>query len=130
MNYFHDKHFTLDDANSALEEIKPLIREMIDLKANLDLKKYDIFRHQYFGGIGPNGTGAFPEEMERLVEIVRKISDEGILIKNIDTGLIDFPHLRRDGEEVYLCWKFGEGSINYWHPIDEGFPGRKDVSEL
>lgn len=130
MNHLHTKHFSLDEANDLLDEIKPLIEEMISLKRKLDSKGYDVFNHQYFGGSGPNGKGTFPEEMEKLVEIVKKISADGVLIKGIDSGLVDFPHLRNTGEEVYLCWKFGEGEIAYWHSMADGFPGRRTISEL
>lgn len=130
MTYLHDKHFSLNEANDLLDEIKPLIEDMIGLKKKLDSKGFDVYNHQYFGGYGPNGQGAFPEEMEKLIDIVKKISSEGVLLKGLDNGLVDFPHLREDGEEVYLCWKFGEGEIAFWHSIPEGFPGRRNISEL
>ena len=130
MSYLHSKHFTLEEANTLLDEIKPLVESMISLKKKLDIKGYDVYNHTYFGGSGPNGKGAFPEEMERLIDIVKKISSDGILIKGIDNGLIDFPHLRSGGEEVYLCWKFGEGEIAYWHSVPEGFAGRRNINEL
>ena len=130
MSYLHTRHFSIDEANNLLDEIKPLIEQIISLKKKLDAKGYDVYNHQYFGGYGPNGQGVFPEEMERLIELIKKISAEGILIKSIDNGLIDFPHLRKTDEEVYLCWKFDEGEIAYWHSIPEGFPGRRNISEL
>lgn len=130
MSNLHEIHFTLEQANDKLDSIKPLIEEMMSLKKKLDLKGYDVYNHKYFGGYGPNGQGAFPDEMERLVEIVKGISAEGVLLKGIDNGLVDFPHLRENGEEVYLCWKAGEGEIAYWHSIPEGFPGRRNISEL
>lgn len=130
MSNLHNIHFSLDEANTALAEVRPLLGEMIELKENLDEKGYDILHHQYFGGIGPNGTGAFPPDMERLVEVVKIISSKGVLIKNMNIGLIDFPHVRSNGEEVYLCWKYGEDNIKFWHPIPEGFTGRRNISEL
>jgi hypothetical protein len=130
MSSLHAIHFSLDEANSLLDEIKPLIEEMMSLKKKLDSKGYDVYNHQYFGGYGPNGKGAFPEEMEKLIELVKKISAEGVLLKSIDNGLVDFPHIRENGEEVYLCWKFGEGEIAFWHSIPEGFTGRRNISEL
>ena len=91
MSNLHSIHFTLKDANVTLNEVRPLLGEMIELKENLDEKGYDILHHQYFGGIGPNGTGVFPADMERLVEVVKIISSKGVLIKNMNIGLIDFP---------------------------------------
>jgi hypothetical protein len=127
---YHSRHFSLLEANKTLEEIKPLIEEMIRLKNELDREGFDIFRHQYFGGVGSNGTGEFPKELNRLVEIVKTISSKGVLIKGIGEGLIDFPYIRTGGEEVYLCWKAGEDNIAYWHRIPDGFEGRKSIEEL
>lgn len=130
MSYAHSLHFSVEEANSILDAIKPLVEEMINLKKKLDSKGYDVYNHQYFGGSGPNGKGPFPDEMERLVDIIRKISADGVLIKGIDRGLVDFPHIRENGEEVYLCWSFGEGEIAFWHTIPEGFSGRRNINEL
>ena len=126
----HDKHFSLNEASRLLENVKPLVEEMVELKGKLDDMGYDVFRHQYFGGLGQNGTGEFPQEMERLVEIVKEIASKGIIIKGLDEGLIDFPHICSNGEEVYLCWKSGEDTINFWHTIPDGFAGRKNIEEL
>ena len=126
----HDKHFTLDEAQGLVDELAPLITQMTKLKQELDKMGYDIYNHQYFGGSGPNGTGAFPEEMDELIAAVKLISSKGILIKDIDRGLIDFPHIRSNGEEVYLCWKADENRINFWHRIADGFAGRRGIEEL
>ena len=126
----HTKHFTIDEANNLLDIFKPDIEQMVELKKKLDLKGYDVYNHAYFGGSGPNGMGSFPPEMDRLVDILKKISAEGVLVKSLDNGLIDFPHVRSDGEEVYLCWKNGEGEIMYWHSIADGFAGRRNLNEL
>src|SRR5512143_3153069 len=107
----HKRHFTVNEANRLLGIIRPLIEQLAGLKKILDEQGYDIYRHQYFGGIGPNGTGEFPKEMEDLVDIVKKIASYGVVIKSIDNGLFDFPHIRSNGEEVYLCWQRGEGEI-------------------
>lgn len=126
----HGRHFSLNEANMLLIKLKPLVNSMLALKKQLDKQGYDIYRHEYFGGVGPNGTGEFPKEMEELVEIVKKIASEGVQIKSIDNGLLDFPHITRAGEEVYLCWKSGEAEIMFWHRISDGFAGRKKIDEL
>lgn len=130
MNYHYSIHFTLEEANDKLDNIKGDIEEMISLKRKLDQKGYDVYSHRYLGGSGPNGKGTFPEEMERLIDILRTLTGDGVMVKGIDSGLVDFPHLRNNGEEVYLCWKFGEGDINWWHSIPDGFSGRRNISEL
>lgn len=128
MNYA--KHYTLAEAQEKLEEIMPLLEEMVELKQVLDTKGYDVNKHQYFGGMGPNGQKAFPPEMERLVLIVAELNTQTIEVKDIGKGLIDFPALRPNGEEVYLCYLFGENRIATWHTITGGFSGRRPLDEL
>jgi hypothetical protein len=128
--YHHKKHFSLSEARTTLEGIRSDIERMVALKRELDDLGYDMYRHTFFGGIGPNGEGFHPPQLEELVVIIQSIVERGIQIKGIDNGLIDFPHIRENGEEVYLCWKVDESGIEYWHPIPDGFKGRRHISEL
>ncbi len=128
--YQHEIHFTLDEARNILPSIIPSLAEMRELKRQLDEKGYDLRIHRYFGGMGPNGLRVYPEAMEALVEIVKELNDRGIVLKDIERGLIDFPCVRSNGEEVYLCYYLGEPTINFWHRISDGFPGRESVDTL
>jgi len=130
MEYLHHRHFSLRTARNVVLQIVPLVAELVNLKRRLDALGYDLYRHQYFGGSGPNGEKAYPPELERLVAIAQELDSRGILIKDLDKGLIDFPCLRENGEEVYLCWMLGEPDIGYWHRIADGFEGRIPISEL
>jgi hypothetical protein len=129
-SYIHRRHFTLDEARKELTSVHALAARIVELKAELTQKGWDVRRHQYFGGMGPNGDGRFPQEMETLVEIIRGLERRGIIVKGLDEGLVDFPHIREDGEEVYLCWKVGENDIEFWHRIEDGFAGRRSIQEL
>jgi hypothetical protein len=126
----YTKHYTLEEAQRTLTEIKPMIEELVGLKKLMDEKGYDVFKHQYFGGMGPNGMKAFPLEFERLVAIVKDLGERQIEVKDLNKGLIDFPHVRTNGEEVYLCYLLGEPSIVTWHTITGGFLGRRTLDEL
>ena len=126
----YTKHFTLAQAQTELPNIIPIVSEIVHLKAELDRKGYDVMHHQYFGGMGPNGQKVFPQEMEELVLLVRDLNDRGIEIKDLDKGLIDFPTLRANGEEVYICYMLGEQTILAWHPIEGGFAARRPITEL
>lgn len=117
-------------AQEELKTVIPLLDELIGLKQKLDEKGFDIYRHQYFGGMGPNGQKYFPDELERLVVIAQEFDKRGIEVKGLDNGLIDFPHIRTNGEEVYLCYQAGESKIMYWHTLDDGFAGRQPLSKL
>jgi hypothetical protein len=57
---------------------------------------------------------------------IERIQELGCQVKDLDTGLVDFPTLFR-GVEVLLCWRLGERGIHFWHGVDEGFRGRKRI---
>ncbi|MEO6694000.1 MAG: DUF2203 family protein [Ignavibacteria bacterium] len=126
----HSKHFTIKEAKELLSEIKLQLFRIVKLKDSLNKSGYDIHRHQYFGGMGPNGTGKYPADLEELIKSVDEIIKRGIIIKGIDNGLIDFPHIRENGEEVYLCYLSGENDLEFWHGINDGFMGRKSIEDL
>lgn len=122
--------FSLDEAQHMLTSVRPKLEEIVHLKQTLDRKGYDVYRHQYLGGMGPNGQKVFPDEMERLVALLRELNEEGVEVKDFNRGLIDFPHKRSSGEVVYLCYLLGEQEIEAWHSIEGGFAARRPVSEL
>jgi hypothetical protein len=87
--------------------------------------------------VSGNGGGIPPEELARVAETVEReaeaiarcvndIHELGAVVKDLDSGLVDFPALRR-GEEVLLCWQLGEDEIAYWHEIDSGFADRRPL---
>ncbi len=63
-----------------------------------------------------------------LMSRVAELEDLGVRVRDIDTGLIDFPAIRF-GNTVYLCWRYGESEIEYWHNANEGFSGRKSLRQ-
>jgi hypothetical protein len=128
--FLHSRHFSLREARATLEEVRPLAEELVLLKQNLDRAGYDIRRHGYFGGTGPNGERHFPRDLERLVTILGRLDTLGVIVKGIDDGLVDFPHIRANGEEVYLCFRAGETDIRFWHSVEAGFAGRRPIEEL
>ena len=62
----------------------------------------------------------------KFYESVEILENTGVIVKSIDQGLLDFPAKRFD-EEVWLCWKYGETEIKFWHEKDSGFMGRKPI---
>ncbi|MGW8249066.1 MAG: DUF2203 domain-containing protein, partial [Anaerolineales bacterium] len=63
---------------------------------------------------------------EQMREIVDHIQDSGAEVKDVNSGLLDF-RSHREGREVYLCWRYGEDEIQYWHDLDAGFAGRQPL---
>ncbi len=130
MAYHHPIHFTLREAQEMLPRVIPPLRRITELKSQLDDKGYDIRSLQYFGGVGTNGTKPYPDQVIELVQIYRDLTTIGIILKDFDRGLIDFPSIRAGGEEVYLCYLLGEPEIAFWHTIEEGFQGRQTIDTL
>ena len=60
---------------------------------------------------------------------VRRIDDWGIALRDIGSGLVDFPALA-NGRPIWLCWKLGEGDIAWWHELQAGVAGRRPLIEL
>ena len=130
MDYRHTIHFSLDQARELLPEVIPIVESIRDAKFSLDELGYDIRGHHFFAGMGTNGTKPYPEDVDNLIAHFRDLTARGVVIKDMDRGLIDFPALRDDGEEVYLCFMLGEKTINYWHGLEEGYVGRQPVETL
>lgn len=122
-----DRHFTLAEARALLPELKRSFQELHDLR---DAIRVGAPRHegarQAADGNGGGGERAvsYIQASARFQQIIRDLQERGIQIKDINSGLVDFPHLR-DGKEVFLCWQVGEDTISYWHEIEAGFAGRK-----
>lgn len=64
--------------------------------------------------------------LTQFYEAVEILESTGVVVKSIEQGLLDFPSKRFD-EEVWLCWKYGETEIKFWHEKDSGFMGRKPI---
>jgi len=130
------KRFTLIEAERLLPEIEVLIREALSLKGDYQTVDQELQaflqRVAMQGGmvvdrsIILDGRVRRDQTGERLREVVEKIQEHGCVLKDLDVGLVDFPTLFQ-GREVYLCWKLGEPGIHYWHGVEEGFAGRKQI---
>jgi hypothetical protein len=128
-------YFTPDEANAALERVRPLAEQMVErrramLAAQAREEELGARVAGNGGGIDPGEPGraeaAVEEEARAIAELVDEIRSLGAQVKDIDTGLLDFPSLR-DGEEILLCWRVGEEDIRYWHTLDGGFAGRQPL---
>jgi hypothetical protein len=125
----HSKHFTLEEAQELLSEVKEKVQKMADLKQKTDRLGYNVYRHHFFSGKPANGEKYHPKELE-IIRIIEDLQAVGIQVKGIENGLIDFPSIRANEEEVYLCWCLDEDNILYWHRIPDGFQGRRPIDTL
>jgi hypothetical protein len=125
------QYFTLQQANEALNIIRPLMEEVQRIRQIILQKQPEAWTaiEKSVGNGGNRSLSKLIQDFEKLDALVHRIQDTGVLIKDINMGLLDFPALR-NGSEVYLCWKYGEGDIAYWHEIDAGYAGRQPIDSF
>jgi len=129
------KRFTLREAKSLLPQVERLLQDAMRLKPEFDQAAAAVSkmkeRVHIMGGTLIDRSAALEIRQRResssklLRQAVEEILEMGVQIKDIETGLVDFP-TRFRGREVYLCWKLGESDIEYWHG-EEGFRGRRPI---
>ena len=129
------RYFTPEEANAQLGAVRPAAEELVThrraMAAAAGRRAQLVQRIAGNGGdFDPQEPRALEEEFERegreVTRCVEQLEGLGVLVKDLDRGLVDFPALR-DGEEVLLCWEVGEDEVAFWHGVDEGFAGRKPL---
>ncbi len=132
------RYFSVAQAERLLPAVEVELRQAIRLKqehadAEQDLQRFTQ-RISMMGGVMLDRAELLKRRARldattmRLREIIEGIQQLGVQIKDLDIGLIDFP-TRLHGREVLLCWRLGETGIRYWHGLEEGFRGRKEIDE-
>jgi hypothetical protein len=123
----HHRHFTRKEANAALEGLRPLLQRLRDAKDLLT----DEEAHEALAGAARGNGGGEPgvqvgESFLEVRRLLAALEEAGIVTRDIDRGLVDFPALR-EGREVYLCWELGEDGVDYWHELEAGYGGRQPL---
>jgi hypothetical protein len=130
-----ERHFTPEEANALLEQVRPVAESLVAHRRSFTVAA--ARRARLASRISGNGGDFDPQEPRELqaemenesqevVKAVEELERLGVLVKDLDRGLVDFPALR-DGEEVLLCWQVGEDEVAFWHGVEEGFAGRKPL---
>ncbi|HXE93547.1 MAG TPA: DUF2203 domain-containing protein [Gaiellaceae bacterium] len=125
--------FTLEEANAALTELRPIVERMVQHRR--DLTAAQTRQVELVTRIAGNGGDMVPSDLHDIAETIQReadaisdcaerISQAGAQVKSLEEGLLDFP-AKRGEEDVLLCWKLGEDEIRFWHGTDEGFSARK-----
>jgi hypothetical protein len=125
------RYFTLQQANEALTSVRPWMEEIQSIRQEILKRQPEIWTvMERSAGNGGNPTlSRMVKSFDRLDELIHNIQDKGAIIKDINLGLLDFPALK-NGREVYLCWKYGEKNIEFWHEIDDGYAGRQPIQSF
>ena len=123
-------YFTIKSAN----EILPSVIEKFQ---NLKKEKNEVLKLEHKLQTSMSSTNQLDQYVSLKQELnhaitqfyhaIAELEQTGVMIKDLDQGLLDFPSKRFD-DEIWLCWKEGETEIKFWHEIDSGFNGRKPVT--
>ncbi len=128
--------FTLDEANRLIPWLERTFQGAMEAHGRLqelrqrltEIQRERLRRNGTFDRQDElNTTQSRVQEIEAEInEILREISAEGIIVRDVARGLVDFPSVR-DGREVYLCWVRGEDTIGFWHDTNRGFDHRQPL---
>jgi hypothetical protein len=130
--------YTVEKANHAIQELTPRVQALVELRARM--KRIDTRMEVMslaLAGASPGNPDAtesrqLATERQELVNELREglgaIQARGCIVKDLDTGLLDFYSLHGD-RLVFLCWKLGETEIGHWHTLDGGFATRRPIDQ-
>ena len=117
--------YTAEEANALLPSLRTALQRIRHARQVVLSGGERIRQTAPLDGGGEEGR-EFWEALQTLRREVEGLNERGILLRDPESGLIDFP-ARRDGREIFLCWRLGEERIQYWHGPDSGFAGRKPL---
>jgi hypothetical protein len=144
------RFFDIDDANAALSELRSILTTLRDERTQLIALRDEFARQttpergQASGGPTDDATSAesagdsderrrlrlrMQGVIDQMQAGVARIDELGVTLREIETGLIDFPALV-NGRQVWLCWRLGDDDVAWWHELSEGFSGRRPLAEL
>ena len=149
------RYYDIDAANAAIPEVERILLALRDQRAEL-VRLRDLFvvseaapdesapvadgprpddatRTEGPGGTATADTRTLRLRMQGLIDQMQagvgQLVERDVTLREIETGLIDFPALA-NGRQVWLCWRLGEGPIEWWHELSDGFGGRRQLIDL
>jgi hypothetical protein len=147
------RFFDLDAANETVAELRTILETLRDERAQLIALRDEFARRAALettpgdagaGGIVDDAAAARNRQdaaerrrlrlrmqgvIDQMQAGVARIDELGVTLREIETGLVDFPALV-NGRQVWLCWRLGEGDVGWWHELSDGFGGRRPLIEL
>jgi hypothetical protein len=140
------RFYDIDEANATLPEVERILLDLRDQRAELIRLRDAVLqatgpdREAGAGRPATDQSGSVAADM-RLMRLrmqglidqmqagVTRLVERDVTLREIETGLIDFPALA-NGRQIWLCWRLGEGEVEWWHELDDGFGGRRRLADL
>jgi hypothetical protein len=132
-----ERFWTIDEANRALPRLGDLVgraRRALQAQQDRATARRERAGSNGHGRAGSNGQGRAGERThdsdEELAAIARELDEDGIILRDVEQGLVDFPARSPSGHEYWLCWLVGEPAVEWWHWPQDGFAGRTSIDDL
>ena len=140
------RFYDLDEANAAIPEVRTILETLRDQRAELIRLRDEVLAHDADDEARSESRSDAPTEakidndvrvlrlrmqgvIDQMQAGVARIDELGVTLREIETGLVDFPALV-NGRQVWLCWRLGEGDVEWWHELSDGIGGRRPLIEL
>lgn len=122
------KYFTVEEANALLPMLEPLMEQLLNRRAKASrlAQQWGHLLSDYRSNVGSAELSALTQDFVAIERMIDQVQAYGVVIKDVNAGLLDFLS-ERNGRDVYLCWKYGEDKIEYYHELHTGFSGRQQV---
>ena len=121
------KHYTREEANALLPEIRRWLQQLNQAQRGLDKLEKRLSGMTATGNdVGGELVNQRVKTMADIKDVLAEFQEREIVIKDIERGLIDFPAIV-GGKEVFLCWEQDEESVEFWHDLETGYAGREKL---
>jgi hypothetical protein len=122
------KYFTVEEANALLPKVEPLMAQLLERRARVtrSASQMQPLLEDVHSDVGSRDASELVLDFRAIERLVNKIQAYGCVVKDINVGLLDFL-ADRHGRDVYLCWRYGEPRIEFYHDLHNGFSGRQPI---
>ncbi|MDT8305922.1 MAG: DUF2203 domain-containing protein [Anaerolineae bacterium] len=120
--------FTIEEANALLSTIEPLLGELLERRARVVSMRHELgpVLEDLHSNVGSLAATEMAREFEKIQRLAARIQSHGCYLKDTNAGLVDFL-TEIDGREVFLCWRYGEPRVAFFHELHTGFNERQPV---
>ena len=116
------RFWTVEEADAALERVAAVVE-----RARAAALPPGGLRRP--GAPSRNGHRPPNPEGDAVEHALKELAAEGIVVRDLERGLVDFPAVSPSGRQYWLCWIVGEPRVAWWHWPDAGFAGRTPLDE-
>jgi hypothetical protein len=125
MQHRFEKHYTREEANALLPQIRKWLERLNRLREDLHRCEKRLSGLTGQGNdIGGETVNNWIRVLADMQELLAEFQERQIFIKDLERGLLDFPAIIGD-KEVFLCWEQDEDKVEFWHDLETGFGGRE-----